>query len=188
MKNKQLIAAILSASAIAIFAPGAVADGQLQDDSTDWYAGGTIGQLRLDGSGSSFDDIEHFLAGINFGYRANDYLSFEGRVGKGSEKRTSLYNQGVYTSVDLELDHYYGAYALLTIPLPGTVTPYLIAGKTWTEYSASVRGFSFSEKSDDMSYGIGFNISASDQADLRLEYLDWGDDAESFGFSLLGRF
>lgn len=137
------------------------------------FANGYIG-----GSYAIFDYSEHGIdpdltvgaLGVNGGYRVNDYVAVEARVGTGVK-------DGTYARMNLEMDSYFGAYVKVGMPVNNfyPIYPYALLGMTKAELTVSGYGMTASGSESDISYGLGVAYAVNDQISLNVEYANLMD-------------
>ena len=88
--------------------------------------------------------------------------------------------------VNVELNHFYGAYVRGTIPIADAFYPYAVVGFTRGEVEYKNPGVSEKSSKDDVSFGVGADIRLTSNTDLNLEYMNYfdKDDVSLDGFSL----
>lgn len=125
------------------------------------------------------------------GAQINPYLAAELRAGVGvSDDSASI--PGL--KAEIELDYLVGAYAVAGIPNQTPFYPYVVAGFSKGELTATLTGsgvsVSDSESESDFSYGVGTNLAISEQFKLNAEYMSYldKDGAEISGVSIGGTF
>jgi opacity protein-like surface antigen len=109
---------------------------------------------------------------LRIGIEPVDWLGLEirGATGLNEDTRRIL---GVNT--DFELDHLYGAYAKLGLPISDVVMPYVIGGKSEIKGTAKAVGFEESDSVRDTSYGGGVDSNVSESLGLNVEYMQYLD-------------
>jgi opacity protein-like surface antigen len=147
------------------------------------YFGGNLAFLEYEEE--SISDSADLTAGyLRLGGNANEYVSGELRLGLGLGD-DSVNVSG--TTVDVELDTLFGGYIRGGYPVTEEFYPYVIAGITRAELTASVPGVvSISDSGTDTSFGLGADLSVTDNASLNVEYMSWydKDGTDVSGFSL----
>ena len=168
MKKKSLTK-IIGLSAL-IASTGVLAD-------AGWYVGGSYAQLDTDVAGV----VEFDLAALvfNVGYKINDYVAVESRLGTGIADDDIL-------GIDLELDYLWGLYTKIGIPTGTGFYPYAVLGYTKAELELSAFGMTESESDSDISYGIGADFGVNENLGIFVEYMNWYDDEdiEITGFNI----
>ncbi|OEY65354.1 porin family protein [Marinobacter sp. X15-166B] len=160
----------LCALAVAGFiAVPAVAD---QTDTT--YAGVQIAHLTWDEP--DVEDLNPTALVGRLGHYVHNNFSVEGRLATGlSDDSTSV--EGV--KVSLEIDYLLGVYGVGHLPINDQVSVYGLAGFTKAKASAeaSFGGATFSTSDDgtSFSYGVGGQVSLSQNAALTVEYASYYD-------------
>jgi opacity protein-like surface antigen len=165
---------ILGSLAVAVIAPtAAFADGL--------YFGGNYSALKYRDQDISDDYVEPDAAVLRLGVEPVDWFGLEIRGATGINADNETFPGG---EVDFELDHLYGAYAKLGIPIGDTVMPYVIGGVTKVKGTAdaTILGVSTSESEtvQDQSVGAGLDVNLSKSLALNLEYMRYveKDDKE----------
>lgn len=96
--------------------------------------------------------------------------------------------------LEFEVDSLVGAYLVAGVPNESPIYPYVVAGFSRAEltasYSGSLGSFSESESESDFSYGVGANFAVNEQFSLNAEYMLYfdKDGAEITGLGLGGSF
>ncbi|MGI2261353.1 porin family protein [Shewanella sp. GXUN23E] len=147
----------LIATAIAVTSPFAVASG---------YIGGSYSALDYSQQGLE-KDLSLGAISVTGGYRFNEYAAIEARAGIGV-------GDDSLRGVTFELDTYYGGYLKLGIPA-GDFYPYVLAGFTEGELTASLLDDSVSGSESDFSYGAGIGYNINKNVSLQLEYTNYLD-------------
>lgn len=146
----------------------------------DYYAGGTF--LDVDYSETGFEDASLNALGGRIGRHFNENFSGEIRAGFGvGDNSVSV----ISTDVDLEINHFFGAYVRGGFQLGPSAYPYAILGYTRGEVEASISGFgSETESESDVSFGVGVDLQITENVYLNIEYMNYldKDDAEVDGF------
>ena len=106
------------------------------------------------------------------GLPLNRYVDIEARYGLGITKDSYSVNTH---QVNVELDHYYGAYAKAKLPMMDLFTPYAIVGYTRSSINANISSSrSLSRTDSGVSYGAGVEIHVL-PIDINLEYVNYLD-------------
>ncbi len=113
----------------------------------------------------------------------NDNFSGELRAGFGIADDTVEF---LGKDVDLQLNHFLGAYIKGGAHVNEVFYPYGIIGVTRGEAEASLPGFSETKSETDVSFGLGADFNVSDLLTVNLEYMNYYDNnsAEFSGFSI----
>lgn len=148
----------------------------------DNYFGGNLAFIEYSEDGVSDDASLTALYG-RVGTHFNENFSGEIRAGMGVGD-DSVDVLGF--DVDVELEHFFGAYLRGGFQAGPALYPYAILGYTRGEVKASVGGFSDTLTESDMSYGVGADFSINDSTIVNLEYLSYldKDEAEISGFTI----
>lgn len=128
-------------------------------------AGYTGAEVDFNGLSGSADTGVLFVRG---GYQVNQNVAFEARLGTGVD-------DGHVEGAKVEVDDMYGAYLKAGLPLQMGFYPYVLLGATHGKVKVSGHGFSESDTSSDISYGIGIDYWFSDQVSAGLEYANFYD-------------
>ena len=176
MKKLTQALKITAASSILCLSASASADNS-------YYFGGNFSLLKADYDIIGDDASLTAIYG-RFGAQLNENISIETRLGFGVGDDDVQY---LGVDINTELDSVFGVYARAGAPVSESFYPYVIAGFTRGEATASIEGFiSESESQTDMSYGVGADIGSSDTFLVNVEYMNWfdKDGTEISGFSL----
>ncbi|MBY6019574.1 porin family protein [Ferrimonas balearica] len=173
--KRSLIALALGAAMISVPAAANLDQGY-------GYIGGQLNYFDLDtGLGSVNPMALTFLGGYQF----NPYLALEGRIGVGvTDDDLTIWDE----TVSVEVDHYYAGYLVGTLPLTDWVSVYGLLGYAETKISASSGGNSADESDNDLSYGLGLKMNASENAGFTLEYIELYDDVSSLNLGFTYQF
>ncbi|SFM67884.1 porin family protein [Marinobacter zhejiangensis] len=168
--------AVIAASVSALMAMSAHAE---VDSTPKGYVGVNLSRLSVD-IDEAPDTFNYGHLSFRIGGRLNDYIAIEGRAGFGVTD-DSISGNGA--EVTVETKRSIGGYVLAGIPNQTPVYPYVILGYTGikSEVTASVYGatvFNDSGSDDDVSYGVGANVSITERSDFNLEYLVLYEDSE----------
>lgn len=136
------------------------------------YAGLQYGLATYSETG--FPDFDPQILIFRFGYKFNKNLSVEGRVGTGISKGTKTV---LSVPLSLEVNSFYGIYAVGTLPINDRVGVYGLVGYTDAELTASSPGVSVSGTDSDISYGVGVDIGATNNVSWNLEYTSYIDES-----------
>ena len=175
MKKLTQALKITAASSILCLSASASAD-------TSYYFGGNFSLLKADYDIIGDDASLTAIYG-RFGAQLNENISIETRLGFGVGDDDVQY---LGVDINTELDSVFGVYARAGAPVSESFYPYIIAGFTRGEATASIEGFGAeSESQTDMSYGVGADIGSSDTFLVNVEYMNWfdKDGTEISGFS-----
>lgn len=181
MKKALLIASIAALSSANVAAQSAQLQGYLG-------ANYTLATYEEDGASGELD--LGLLVG-KAGAQITPYIAAELRVGFGVADDSVPAPGG---EIELELDSLVGAYVVAGIPNESPIYPYVVAGFTRGELTASYNGslgsLSESESESDFSYGVGANFTVNEQFSLNAEYMLYfdKDGAEITGLGLGGSF
>lgn len=90
------------------------------------------------------------------------------------------------TSVDIDLNYFFGVYARAGLPINDNLYPYVLLGYTRGEVEASAGGSSLSEAESDTSFGFGVDLKLNEKLTLNAEYINLldKDGVEVSGFTL----
>lgn len=183
MRTRRII---LSAFALMAFTTTAAA----QETVEEGYWGVNYSFLTYEEDGISEDFDLGALVG-KVGGKFNPYVAGELRAGLGiSDDSISVGGD----SLEVELDHLIGAYAVVGAPNDSPVYPYAVVGMTQGQVSATatIDGVtaSDSESDSDLSFGVGANMAISDGFQLNAEYMQYldKDGVEVTGMSIGGQF
>ncbi|KGD63671.1 hypothetical protein Y5S_03094 [Alcanivorax nanhaiticus] len=143
------------------------------------YIGGNYSQIQYDNEEFDTDTLKIDAATLNAGLELTEFFAIEARGGVGLDEDS----QGI---ADFELDHLYGGYLKLGLPISETVRPYVIGGYTKAKGTVSVDGdiagvsysYSDSENFEDESYGAGLDMNITDTLGANLEYMRYIDTDE----------
>ncbi len=128
---------------------------------------------------------------LKAGAQVNPYVAAEVRYGFGLGDDT-ISSGG--SSLSVELDYLIGAYGVFGIPNASPLYPYAVLGFTKGELTAPASGpggsASASASETDISYGLGANLSITDELGVNAEYMMYVDKegSEVSGFSVGGIF
>lgn len=155
---------------------------------TSYYFGGNFAALEADYDIIDDDASLPVIYG-RFGAQFNEYVSVEGRLGFGVGDDDVRY---LGVDINTEIDSLLGIYARAGAPVSDKVYPYVIAGYTRGEATASVEGFSTSGSNNDISFGVGIDIGIDDVFSANIEYMNWfdsdGTEISGISFGLLRKF
>lgn len=125
----------------------------------------------IDATAFGYDVSATALVGA-VGVKFNENIAGEIRAGFGiTEDTIKVYGY----DFDVGLESMFGAYILAGLPLNDSFNPYIIAGCTRGEVSASGLGDKYTEAESDFSFGVGSDFSFGDEVNLRLEYINYFD-------------
>ena len=116
---------------------------------------------------------------VNGGYKINEYLSLEARLGMG------INSPSVEGETDIDLDYLASAFVVGHLPTSTPFTPYAVLGYS----KAKLGAFDDSDSESDVSFGIGTKYNVSDSLTINVEYAKLADksgveiDGISFGFT-----
>lgn len=131
------------------------------------YVGGGYTDATVD-----FSDLHKSAdTGVLFaraGYQLNENIAFEARLGSGVDDG-HIYNAKV------EVEDLYGVYLKAGIPLQMGFYPYALLGATHGKVKVSGGGFSETDTSSDISYGIGIDYWFNRKISAGLEYANFYD-------------
>tara|TARA_R110001583_G_scaffold60835_3_gene180416 strand:+ start:998 stop:1546 length:549 start_codon:yes stop_codon:yes gene_type:complete len=136
------------------------------------YFGGNLATLKY-AEARLHDDatIKSFYGRI--GLQLNSNFSGELRAGMGLRDETI---DVIGTDVDLELDHFYGAYLRGGFQASEEVSPYVVIGYTKGELTASEPGVGSKTASEsDMSFGFGVDFLVDNLVTVNIEYMRYLD-------------
>jgi opacity protein-like surface antigen len=172
IKGKIAIAALLSATTFAAHADTAKAQK---------YIGGNANFLSYEETGAI--DASLIAVSGRLGTFINENFSFEARVGLGLIGDDETISG---TTVDIDLNHFFGVYARAGLPINEKLYPYALLGYTRGEVEASAGGFTVDEAESDTSFGFGVDFKVNDKLTLNAEYINLldKDGAEVSGFNL----
>lgn len=141
------------------------------------YVGGNIAALKVDYNYPEDADLVAFYGRLGTEFTEN--FSAEVRVG------TGLDDDRVY-GIDVELNHFYGAYVRGTIPIADMFYPYAVVGYTRAELEFKDFWQSAKDSGGDVSFGVGADIRLTPEVDLNLEYMNYYDkhDVTVDGFAV----
>lgn len=143
-----------------------------------------VGVNYMDGELEMMDSLDADLPSlvVRAGYSLNDTISTEVRGGFGVGQDDGVAG----TSIDFELEDFYGAYVLVKAPGQGAITPYLIAGFTRAEFKVSTTFGSDTGSENDFSYGVGADVDLTETIALNAEWMSYisRGDVEFSGPSL----
>ena len=127
------------------------------------YGGALYGNVEYEEGSASLDmGATSFILGGSF----NDYVSSEFRYGSG------INSDSIY-GVTMDLDNYYGAYVLFTLPVNQYVQPYIVGGYTKAEVTISHPYYgSTTDTGSGTSLGFGIRCDLNNHFSLRLERMD----------------
>ena len=108
------------------------------------------------------------------GHFLTDAVAVEGRIGFGITDDSITYS-GI--PISLEVDSIVGIYAVGYLPVGDSASLYGLFGFTSGEITASALGYSVSGDEDDISYGIGAELSFGGNASANIEYTSYIDKA-----------
>ena len=129
------------------------------------YLGLTAGQFQFDRAGLPQAEVP--VVEVRVGSRINDWFTVEGRYGTGTAGE-AVQVSGV--PVNLEVEHYYGIYALGTLPLAGWLSVYGLAGVTAGDIELRSGGVATSGSDVDGSYGLGAELRVGEGGAVTLEW------------------
>jgi opacity protein-like surface antigen len=111
-----------------------------------------------------FEKVNPGALVFRFGKELNPNFALEGRVagGIGHDRLSG-------SPVTLEIDHYYGGYGKLMLPLGDRLSLYGLAGFTRGRTTAKNGLASYSQTDGDVSYGFGADIALDRRLSLNLE-------------------
>ncbi|SHI02081.1 porin family protein [Ferrimonas marina] len=130
-----------------------------------FYLGGQIGYYDLSAEGQDVTPVGINLQG---GYRFSPFVGLELRAGTGISRDDAA-------SVEVGVEHNLGAYLNAGVPLSDWVRLYGLLGYTTGEVEISVSGQSRTQQEQDLSYGAGFGLGATEQLSVTIEYMQWID-------------
>lgn len=167
MKGIKLISRVLMFSSLI-----SVTSASLAGES---YFGGGLAAVKYAEDGIDDEASMKALYG-RFGSYLNEYFSAEMRFGLGVDEGTVTERVlGMSVDVDVELNHFIGAYIRGGVPVTSGFTPYVIVGFTRAEVEASLSGFSATADESDTSYGLGADIDVGESVKLNIEYMNYID-------------
>ena len=111
-----------------------------------------------------------------FGAFIDQYTSVEWRLGAGVEDDTLTATQG---AARVNIDLLYGVYLRGGIPLGTVLYPYVSIGYTWADLDFEYAGATFSDKVDDVSFAVGFDLNLGDKWSINGEYQQYINEKES---------
>lgn len=119
------------------------------------------------------DDVDLGAIALKGGYQINEWASVEARVGFGVD-------DDKFGGAKVELNHFYGAYAVAALPNSSIVLPYAIVGYTKGEVESRFGGIKVKSDDSDWSYGVGARIGLSNRLSANFEFIRYADknDAE----------
>jgi len=128
------------------------------------YAGVNYSLVEYDEAG--FDSVEPTALVLRLGNELTPNLAVEGRIGFGvSDDSIDVLG----TTVDVEVDQFFGVYVRGIAPL-GSVALYGLIGYTDGELSAKANGITVSADDSDMSYGVGADFALSKASAINVEW------------------
>jgi opacity protein-like surface antigen len=150
----------------------ALAGSAVQAGTPTVYYGGNLAALKYT-EAELHDDatIKSFYGRI--GLQLNSNFSGELRAGMGlRDEAIDVFG----TDVDLELDHFYGAYLRGGFQASDEVSPYVIIGYTKGELTGSAPGAESATVSEsDMSLGFGVDFLVDNLVTVNIEYMRYLD-------------
>lgn len=156
LKYTAGILGVIAVAFLALFPLKAAADNGL-------YGGVLVGSVEYEEGHASLDmTATSFILGVSF----SDYVSSEVRYGSGINS-DSLYG------IKMDLDNYYGAYVLFTLPVNQYIQPYVIGG--WTHMEVTISHPMYGSNTDTgsgTSLGFGIKSELNNHINLRLEVLE----------------
>ena len=206
MKTQSVLRAPLVASAILLAAMTVPTHAQESDSRR--YVGVQYANLDFDTSVGDFDfDWTTPALMVNVGYQINPYFAVEGRVGIGVSDDSDdliLISGNPPTSIDAEIESYFGVFGRVGMPAGEVFYPYIQVGYGSLKVDGggegtsgegnTVRVIDIDFDESEFAYGIGANFNFTETMSGNLEYMNYydddvdGDDIELSGFSLGLRF
>lgn len=174
---KKIISLAACAVSIALTA-GHVSAEQVSEG---FYVGAAYSALTYSENG--FEDADLGALFARGGYQVNEYVAAEVRLGDGVQDDTISY---LGYDIKVKLKEYYGVYLKAGIPTGVGLYPYAVIGGTHLKLEASVAGYTASDTSSDVSYGVGVDYWFNPQISAGLEYMKLydKDGTELSGVSL----
>lgn len=179
--TKTLIAGLLLGSGATAYAadpydPYATESYGDERDGAMGYIGLNYSQYELDVDATN-NTLKPTGATLRVGADFNDMFGLEARIGTGIEDDNRSSGLG---SVEFELDHIYGGYLKLSVPVFEMLRPYAIGGYSEVRGRTSVRsgGTLIARDTDSVdggSYGIGVDASLAGALGLNVEYMRYLD-------------
>ncbi|MCW8827899.1 MAG: porin family protein [Gammaproteobacteria bacterium] len=134
-----------------------------------------IQYAELTASLNSDDEANPQVAVARFGKQNTDYLAFEARIATNIDTDSTTI-AGV--STDFELDRLAGLYGVLRYPFADTASVYGVLGATHGKITKRVPGDSVSGDDEDISYGLGFDLSFAHNYSVNIEYMSYLDEKD----------
>lgn len=131
-----------------------------------------------DSFGISSDTANILTLSLNAGYEFNEFVSIEGRIGKGlADGEMELTNGFSKADVDISVDYLTSAFVKFRLPNSSAATPYVLLGGTKGKLTAEFAGFSESTSESDSSYGVGVDLQMDEDTETTLivEYVNYLD-------------
>lgn len=151
-----------------------------QADTPAVYLGGNLAALKYTEAGLHDDATFKSIFG-RIGLQITANFSGELRAGMGLRDESVAV---LGTDVDLELDHFYGAYLRGGFQASDEVSPYVIIGYTEGELTGSAPGANSATVSEsDMSLGFGVDFLVDNSVTVNIEYMRYLDKE---GFDVSG--
>lgn len=140
------------------------------------YIGGNYTQIQYENDEYDSDTLKIDSATLSAGFEITDFLALEARAGTGF----SSDSKGI---AEFDMDHLYGGYAKLGVPVGESLRPYVIGGYTKVKgkvkADGTVGGVSYSvsdtETYEDKSLGAGLDVAITDTVAANLEYMRYVD-------------
>jgi len=136
--------------------------------ASDSYVGANYSLLTYAESG--FDDAKLNTVNLRIGTFFDRSFSGEIRLGTGLGDDSINY---LGTDIDIEIDHFIGAYLRSGVLTTGNLYPYLVVGVTQGEVTAKALGANVSESETDLSFGIGIDYTIKNTVTVNAEYINY---------------
>ncbi len=135
-----------------------------------FYVGGGYSEVTY--SENSFPDADLGALFVRGGYQLNQNVALEARLGTGVQD-DSIHVYGI--NVDVEMEDFYGFYAKAGLPTQVGFYPYVMLGATHAKVKAKAGGYSASDDSSDLSYGLGVDYWFDPAISAGLEWAKFYD-------------
>ncbi len=182
---------------------------QVQAADNSFYIGASYGATNTSDSGitnltgsASLDESDHGFK-ISAGYRLNDYASIEGHYADLGEISLTGVSGDTYTidgsivtiptgnnlAITTEQKSI-GLSAIVSTPISEMISPFARIGVHYwkTDVTLSIPSVSFSDSDDDIDlfYGVGIDVSITDNFSIRAEYERYDFGGADFDFASAG--